>query len=89
MPFPICLAFDYSAVASEIICLPERPPDVESENVTLYVGTYQKSSEKFPVPFELDADVIDNYLRPDGAWSANESISRRASHVWIFKPETG
>ena len=79
----------HSAVASEIICLPERPPGVESEDVTLYVGTYQKETERFPVPFEIYAEVIDNYLKPDGTWSANETISRKASYIWIFKAEAG
>ena len=80
-------------MASEIICLPERLPGVESENVTVIVSAYDggEAASKSPVRFELNVEIVDNFLTADadGVWSANETISRGASHVWIFRPKTG
>ena len=75
-------------MASEIICLPERPPGVNSENVTVIVSAYHDSeASKSPVRFELTVKTVDNFVSADGAWSVNETISRGTSYVWIFKPE--
>jgi len=82
-----------STVASEIICLPERQPGVDSENVTVIVSTYHDEASKSPARFELNVEMVDNFVTSDddddGAWSATETISRGASRVWIFKPKPG
>ena len=57
--------------------------------VSTYGGDNGEAASKSPAGFELNVEMVDNFVASDGAWSANETISRGASHIWIFKPKTG
>ena len=66
---------------------------MDSENVTVIVSTYDgddgEAASKSPAGFDLNVEMVDNFVASDGAWSANETISRGDSHIWIFKPKIG
>ena len=57
------------------------------------LSTYHDEASKSPARFELNVEMVDNFVTSDddddGAWSATETISRGASRVWIFKPKPG